>query len=67
MCLSTPDMPEPPKPPAPPPPPTKTAEKVSRAADNKKGKKKSGVSSLTIKRQPTTNTNTQGTGTNIKY
>lgn len=67
MCMSSPKIPDPTPPPAAPPPPTKVAEKVENSALKKRQKsKKSGTSSLTIKRSAV-NTGSSGSGANINY
>jgi len=70
MCLSRPKMPSPaminqPAPMAP-PPPTPLAEEVKSKKKKGTSAKRSGTSSLTIRR-PSVNLPTGGSGTNINY
>ena len=67
MCMKAPKVPDPVPPPAPPPPPTKVAKKVeNKALKKRQGSKKSGTSSLTVRRS-TVNTGSSGSGANINY
>ena len=68
MCMpKAPKIPDPVPPPAPPPPPTKVASKVeNKALKKRQGSKKSGTSSLTVRRS-TVNTGSSGSGANINY
>ena len=68
MCLSSPKTPAAAPPLATAPPPTKTAEKVENKALKSRDKsRKRGTSALTIRRSPSVNTNSSGSGANISY
>lgn len=64
--MSSPKVPDPVPPPTPPPAPTKVAQKLATKRTPKGASKKTGTSSLTIRR-PSVNTGSQGTGSNLPY
>lgn len=70
MCVHTPKVPAAASAPPPmaPPPPTKTATKVENKVLSSRNKtKRRGTSALTIRRTPSVNTGSSGSGANINY
>ena len=66
MCASSPKIPDPPPPPPAPLPPTKVADRVVKPALRKRDRQmRRGISALTIRRRPTINTGSSGSGANI--
>lgn len=67
MCMPSMKTPPPPKPIAPPPPPTAVAEQVSEPTPMDAKKKKTGVSSLVLRRPTISVGDSSQVGSNISY